>query len=152
MTTTITTPARVHADHAATKRLGNWTDSSQFEVRTRRGSVVLDLRSPDITGDIEVRLDIDHGTVKLLVPEGAVVEHWDLEWIGRGKIKDWTATPTGEPRRIRLLGRVQSGEVRVHRGGVAMLSAMFSREYLEDCRRAHRTGTTPTVDDPTRTF
>jgi hypothetical protein len=40
--------------------------------------------------------------------------------------------------------------VRVHRGGIAILSAMCSRAYLEDVRRAHRTGTMPTVDDPTR--
>ena len=32
-----------------------------------------------------------------------------------------------------------------------MLSAMFSREYLDDLRRAHRDGTFPEVGDPTRT-
>ena len=44
-------------------------------------------------------------------------------------------------------GRV---EVRVQRGGVAILTAMCSREYLRDLRLAHRTGGHPTVDDPAR--
>jgi hypothetical protein len=46
---------------------------------------------------------------------------------------------------------MRHGEIRVHRGGIAMLSAMFSREYVADLRRAHREGGFPTVDDPTRT-
>lgn len=29
-----------------------------------------------------------------------------------------------------------------------MLTAMLSREFLEDARRAHRAGTLPTVADP----
>jgi hypothetical protein len=34
---------------------------------------------------------------------------------------------------------------------VAQLSAMFSREYLADLRRAHAERGFPTVDDPART-
>jgi hypothetical protein len=96
--------------------------------------------------------------VKLLVPDGTVVEHSDVEWTGSGKVKDGVGQQyarTGEypeaGRRIRLTGRIHSGEVRVARGGVAMLAAMFSREYVEDLKRSHREGTVPTVDDPTRT-
>ena len=37
------------------------------------------------------------------------------------------------------------------RGGIAMLSAMFSRAYWDDLRRAHKEGVFPTVDDPART-
>ena len=33
-------------------------------------------------------------------------------------------------------------------GGVARLTAMASREYLADARRAHAEGTVPTLDDP----
>ena len=54
-------------------------------------------------------------------------------------------------RRIVLTGTMRDGEIRVHRGGIAMLSAMFSKEYLADLRRVHREGGYPTVDDPTRT-
>jgi hypothetical protein len=51
---------------------------------------------------------------------------------------------------VLLTGRIHSGEVRVARGGVAMLAAMFSREYVQDVRRARREGTWPTIDDPAR--
>ncbi len=38
----------------------------------------------------------------------------------------------------------------MHRGGIAILSAMFSRAYVQDLRQARKNGTHPTVDDPTR--
>lgn len=147
---------RVHADHTMAKRLGNWTTARTFEVRARRGAAVIDLRSPDIGGDagqhsdIELQVDIDHGMLKLLLPADATVDHWDLQWTGRGKVKDWEPSTANGGRRVRLTGRVTSGEIRIHRGGMAILSAMFSRAYVEDLKRAHRDGTVPTVDDPAR--
>jgi hypothetical protein len=38
----------------------------------------------------------------------------------------------------------------VHSGGIAQLTAMGSREYLADARRAHARGGVPTLDDPAR--
>ncbi|WP_406279197.1 hypothetical protein [Embleya sp. NBC_00896] len=147
-----TTPVRIHADHTTTKRLGHWTTATSFEIRERRANTVLDLRSPHIDeGDIEIRVDLDHALLKLLVPDDAVVEHDELRWTGRGKVKDSARPAAGEGRVVRLLGHIDSGEIRVHRGGVAILSAMFSREFVEDAKRAHREGGTTTVDDPTRT-
>ncbi len=95
---------KIPANHAVTKRLGNWTTARRFQVRAHRGSAVLDLR-PDASGG----------------------------------------------RRIVVTGQLRSGEVRVRRGGIAMLSAMFSRAYWDDVRRAHKEGGFPTVDDPART-
>jgi len=142
---------RIHADHTMSKHLGNWTTARTFEVRARRGAVVLDLRSPDLPdGDLEVALDVDRGMVKLLLPTDATVDHWGLQWTGRGKVKDWEGGTARGGRRIRLTGHVHDGEIRIHRGGMAVLSAMFSRAYLDDVRRAHREGGQPTVDDPTR--
>jgi hypothetical protein len=46
---------------------------------------------------------------------------------------------------------MRRSEIRVHRSGVAILSALFSRAYLTDLRRAHRERGFPGVDDPTRT-
>jgi hypothetical protein len=157
--TALQTSERIHADHVSLKRLGNWTTANRFDVRNRRGAVVVDLRSPAIpAGEIVLDLDIDRGMVKLLVPDDAVIEHWDLEWTGRGKVKDGAAdhyakavpaSDAAEPRRrIVLVGRVRNGEIRVARGGVAVVAAMCSREYVDDLRRAHRTGTEPTVADP----
>jgi hypothetical protein len=76
-------PAQIHADHSSQKRLGAWTSARVFQVRARRGQVVIDLRSPRIPdGDIEIDLDLDHATVKLLVAEDAVIDHGT--WTGQG--------------------------------------------------------------------
>jgi hypothetical protein len=145
-------PVRVPANHTVTKHLGHWTTERRFEVRNHRGLAVLDLRSPRIAdGDIEIAVDIDHGVVKLLLPEDAVIDDWDLRRGGRGRLKDAVGPKGAGGRRVILTGSMRDGEVRVQRGGVAMLSAMFSKEYLADLRRVHREGGYPTVDDPTRT-
>jgi len=74
----------IRAHSRVVKQLGNWTVARRFDVRASRGAVVLDLRSPQIpAGDIEVSLDIDHAMVKLLVPDGAVIEDDDTRLIGR---------------------------------------------------------------------
>lgn len=139
---------RVQAHYQSVKKLGHWTSARRFEVRARRGMVVLDLRTPQIPdGDIEVEVNIDHSMVKLLVPQDAHIDHWDLSFTGRGRVKDWTGE-NGEGRRVRVTGEIRHGEIRVHRGGVATLSAMFSREFIEDARRARREGTEPTIADP----
>lgn len=153
---------RVHADHAVVKRLGNWTRARRLEVRARRGVVVLDLRSPELPDEVEVRLELQRATVKLLVPDDAQVEHWDLRWTARGRVKD--AQPAAAAaggsadrpaaaagtRRVCLTGVSTDSEVRVQRAGVAILTAMCSREYLRDLRLAHKSGGHPTVDDPAR--
>jgi hypothetical protein len=147
-----TAPVRVAANYAVTKRLGNWTTARDFQVRACRGHVVLDLRSPHLEeGDITVEADLDHAMLKLLVPDGAVVEDWDLRRLGRGRVKDAEGRNAAGGRRIVLTGHLRHGEIRVHRGGIAQLSAMFSREYLADLRRAHAERGFPTVDDPART-
>jgi hypothetical protein len=133
------------------KKLGHWTCARQFDVRASRGVVVLDLRSPQIAaGDIEVSLDIDHAVVKLLVSDGAVIEAGDTRRIGRCRIKDWTGVSAVDGQRVVLSGEMRKAEVRVHRGGVAILSAMCSREYLADALAARREGRYPAIDDPTR--
>ena len=157
MNSTTTSPApagpaaeRLHVDHGVTKRLGRWTSASQFDVRVRFGVLVLDLRSPEVTGDVEVRLDLHRSTVKLLLAEGDQVDHRDLGWSGRGRVKDDQRPAGPGGRRVRLAGHADHSEVRVHRGGMAALSAMFSRAFAQDLRQARRNGGYPTVDDPTR--
>jgi hypothetical protein len=154
-TTTTAAPADpaipIRAHGRVVKKLGHWTPARQFDVRASRGLIVLDLRSPQIAaGDIEVDLDIDHAVVKLLVSDGAVIEDGNTRRIGRCRIKDWTGVSAADGRRIVLSGELRSAEVRVHRGGIAILSAMCSREYLADALTAHRESRRPTVDDPTR--
>jgi hypothetical protein len=147
---------QIHADHATVKRLGHWTRAGSFEIRARSGSVVLDLRSPDLPSEVQIRLQLDHAVVKLLLPDEATVEHWDVAWTGRGKLKDAQAAarrlerPAEGVRRVRLLGSAGGSEVRVNRGGMATLTAMCSREYVHELRQARKEGTYPTIDDPTR--
>ena len=77
--TQTTAPVRIAANYEVTKRLGNWTTAREFQVRAHRGHAVLDLRSPHIEdGEITVDVELDHAMLRLLVPEGAVVEDWDL--------------------------------------------------------------------------
>jgi len=153
MTSTMTpgTVQRLHVDHEVTKRLGRWTRASRFDVRARSGVLVLDLRSPEIGDDVEIRLDLHRSTVKLLLPEGDQVDHWDLGWTGRGQVKDDLRPAGPDGRRIRLAGHADGSEIRVHRGGMAVLPAMFSRAFVQDLRQARRSGGYPTVDDPART-
>ena len=157
MTSTMSSPAatapeaeRLHVDHAVAKRLGRWTSASRFDARVRYGVLVLDLRSPDVTGDVDIHLDLQRCTLKLLLAEGDRVDHRDLGWTGRGQVKDdqHPAGPGG--RVVRLAGHADNSEVRVHRGGMAALSAMFSRAFVQDLRQARKNGGYPTVDDPTR--
>ena len=140
---------RVEAYNANVKKLGDWTGANRFEVKARSGYALLDLRSPRIEGDIEVYVQANRSAIKLLVPEDAAIDQWDLTVTGRGKVKDWEAPSNGATgRRIRLVGDLHKSEVRVNRGGVAILAAMFSREFVEDCKRARREGGRPTVHDP----
>src|ERR1700759_3924909 len=110
---------RVHVDHGVTKRLGRWTSASQFDVRVRSGVLVLDLRSPEVTGDVELCLDLHRSTVKLLLPQGDQVDHWGLGWSGRGRVKDDQRPAEPGGRRGRLSGRAGNSGGRVHRGGAA---------------------------------
>ncbi|MFE3222706.1 hypothetical protein [Nocardia sp. NPDC059228] len=141
---------KIHTDHATTKHLGDWTHSSSFEVKARYGSVVIDLRSPWIEGEQEivVHADLDHAMVKLLVPEDAVIDQTALAWTGRGRVKDMARPQDAAGRVIRLTGSSTKSEFRIHRGGIAVLSALFSREFFEDAKQAHREGRTPTLLDP----
>jgi hypothetical protein len=144
-----TEPIRAHG--TTVKRLGHWTTAQHLDVRASSGAVTLDLRSPQIAaGDIEIDLDVDHAMVKLLVPEGAVIDSDEVRRVGRGRVKDWTGTAAPDGRRIVLHGELRSAEVRIHRGGIAILSAMCTREYLADALAARREGRFPTIDDPSR--
>ena len=91
-------------------------------------------------GVIDIALDIDHATVKLLVPDWTIIDDRDLRRVGRGRVKDWTGASAPEGRRIRLSGEIRNAEVRVHRGGVAILSLLRSRRSLSQVRKAHREG------------
>jgi hypothetical protein len=149
---TLTETVHVQAHYSTNRKLGHWTTGRRFEVRAMRGAVVLDLRSPEIPqGDIEIELLADHSMIKLLVPDDALVDTWDLDIVGRGRVKDGPFEPSPTSRRVTITGQLRHAEIRVRRSGLAVLAAMFTREAVADVRRAHKDGTIPTVFDPANT-
>jgi len=130
---------RIRAHHQSIRRMGHWTTTRRFDVRASQSSVILELRSPRIEpGDIEVTLDVDHSMVKLLVPEGAIVDADDLRRVGRCGFVDWSGTPKSSGRVIHVVGEMRRSELRINRGGIAIVSAMLTGEYLADLRNAFR--------------
>jgi hypothetical protein len=141
MTTITARSEQVRAYHRSVRRLGPWTTARRFEVSASRGSVLLDLLLPELEpGEITVDLDIDHATVILLVPEGANVDDDELRRVGRGRVKDWTGAGASNGRSIKLTGELRHAEVRIHRGGIAILRLLLSRRMRSEVRRAHKQG------------
>jgi hypothetical protein len=157
---------RIRAHNRSIRRMGHWTTARRFDVRASTSSVILELRSPRIEpGDIEINLDVDHSMIKLLVPEGAIVDDSDLRRVGRCGLIDWSGVPASGGRVIRVVGEMRRSELRINRGGIAIVSAMLTGEYLADLQRAFRenhirslkdmqnaynNGHWTTVDDPGR--
>ncbi len=146
--TSATNETDIFADHEVVKKLGRWTTKRDFAIRARRSTVVLDLRSPEIqAGNITVSIDLNKATLELLVDDDEI-DQSEIAWTGGGRVKDMAGGAGA--RRIVLVGSSTGSEVRVKRGGVAILAAMATREFIEDAKNAHRTGGNTTVDDPTR--
>jgi hypothetical protein len=157
---------RIEVHGRSVRRLGHWTTARRIAVRATHGSVILDLRSARIEpGDIQVALDIDRSMVKLLVPEDAVVVDDDVRLVSRCGFVDWSGAPASDGRVIRISGEMRRSELRINRGGIAIVSAMLTGEYLADLRRAfranhitslrdvqtaYREGRWTTIDDPGR--
>ena len=143
----------IRAHNRAVRKLGHWTTATRFDVGASRGSVVLELRSPRIpAGDIEIRLDVDHSMVKLLVPDGTIVDHDDVRRVGRCGYADWSGAVAPGGRRIHVTGEMRRSELRVNRGGIAIVSAMLTREYLDDLQRVLREAHVTSLDDVRRAY
>ena len=141
MTASTTNSEQIRAHHRSVRRLGAWTTARRLDIRASRGSVVLDLLLPELEpGEITVHLDIDHSTVILLVPDGTNVDHDELRRVGRGRVKDWTGTGDPDGRTLRLTGEMRNAEVRIHRGGIAILRLLLSSRSRSELRRAHEQG------------
>jgi hypothetical protein len=141
MTAITTDNEQIRAHHRSVRKLGAWTTARRFDVHASRGSVLLDLLVPELEpGEISVELDIDHSTVILLVPDGTNVDDDELRRVGRGRVKDWTGVGATDGRTLRLTGEMRNAEIRVHRGGIAILRLLLSRGSRKELRRAHAQG------------
>ena len=135
------TTENIRAHNDSIRRTGPWTTARRFDVRASSSSVVLDLLLPEIEdGEVEIAVDLNRSTLKLLVPDGAIVDADDLRRVGRGRVKDWTGTAAPDGRRIRIAGEMRDSELRVNRGGVAILESMLTRDGRKHVREAHRAG------------
>ena len=135
------TTETIRAHNDSIQRTGPWTTARRFDVRASSSSVVLDLLLPAIPdGEIEIAVDLNRSALKLLVPDGARVDADDLRRVGRGRVKDWTGTAAAEGRRIRIVGEMRDSEVRITRGGVAILRSMLTRDGRKHVRKAHDRG------------
>ena len=96
MTTEAGTVERLHVDRGVAERLGRWTRTRQFDVRAPSGVLLLDLRTPEIEGDVEILLDLHRSTVKLLLAEDDQVAAGTLA--GRAAARSRTTSgPPGRP-------------------------------------------------------
>jgi hypothetical protein len=141
MTAMTTDSEQIRAHHRSIRKLGSWTGARRFEIRASRGSVLLDLLLPELEpGEITVELDIDHSTVILLVPDDTNVDDDELRRVGRGRVKDWTGVGSPDRRTLRLTGEMRNAEVRIHRGDIAILRLLLSRNSRNELRQAHEQG------------
>ena len=132
---------QIRAHHRSIRRIGAWTSARRFDIHASRGSVLLDLLLPELApGEIPVELDIDRSTVILLVPDGTNVDHDELRRVGGSRLKDWTGVGSPDGRTLRLTGEMRNAEVRIHRGGIAILRLLLSHASRNEVRRAHRHG------------
>ena len=131
-----TETTNVQADHSVVRRLGPWTRQGTLQVRARKGKLVLDLRSPEIDGDIDIHLDLQRSVMTLLVADDAAIDQWALRFTGRGRVKD--GAPGHDGVRIRLHGTACDSQVRIQRAGVAELTSLRSLARLKELHRAHR--------------
>jgi hypothetical protein len=141
MTSIALDAVQICAHNRSVRQVGPWTTARRFDVRASHGSVVLDLLLPELEdGEITVELDVDHSTVILLVPDGAVIDDDDLRRVGRGRVKDWTGVASPDGRKIKLTGEMRKAEVRIHRGGVALMRLVLSGRSRDHVRQARRQG------------
>jgi hypothetical protein len=132
---------QIRAHRRSIRRLGAWTTARRFDVRASRGSILLDLLLPELEpGEITVELDLDHSTLILLVPDGTNVDHDELRRVGRGRVKDWTGVGSPDGRTLKLTGEIRNAEIRIHRGGIAILRLLLTRSTRAQMRRAHAQG------------
>ncbi|GHF22238.1 hypothetical protein [Streptomyces morookaense] len=132
---------RIEARFTSERRLGAWTDARRFDVHALRSSVQLDLRSNRIpAGDLEVCLDSERSSVKLRVPDDAVIDISELRRVGRTKFHGEPGRRGAGGRVVRLTGELRDAEIRIARGGAATPEEGLSQEFVDACRTLYHEG------------
>ncbi|WP_243063392.1 FAD-dependent monooxygenase [Humibacter sp. RRB41] len=124
----------IHVSREGLRRLGAWSATRRYTVRADRSRIVLDLREAcrRFTG-VTVTAELVETTLILLVEDGTQVRN-EVEWSGKGTFKDRWGHGENGAGTLTVLGSAQGSEVRIHRGGVAVLDDLTSWERLRELR------------------
>lgn len=107
----------IRAHGSSVQRTGRWVVPSKVVVKTRLSSPLLDFRHATLTtSDVEIALDCNLGTVKLVVPDGTAIVADDLV-TEFGQVKIRVRESPSPPLRLRLTGRTGFSSVIVRRSG-----------------------------------
>jgi 2-polyprenyl-6-methoxyphenol hydroxylase-like FAD-dependent oxidoreductase len=116
------------------RRLGSWSTTRHYTVQADHSRLVLDLREACRRfTEVVVAADLVETTLVLLVGDGTQV-HNAIRWTGRGKLKDRWGRGESPSGILSVSGNARGSEVRIHRGGIAALDDLTSRERLLELR------------------
>lgn len=97
------------------KRSGDWPVPRRLRVRSKYGSVELDLSQAMITHQVvDVELDLTYGSAKIILPEGGVanVDAFQSEW-GRADTEGVPGRPRPDAVYVVISGRARYGGLKV---------------------------------------
>ena len=107
----------ITVSHSTASKFGPWLVPHQLVVNARHGSVVLDFTDAVFESgrEVEIELDARHSSIRLILPEGSVVDE-DVLDRRHSAVSSRHFGPAGpESVRIRLTGAMHHSAVRVRR-------------------------------------
>jgi hypothetical protein len=103
--------------HGTSSKYGPWLVAKQLVVTARHSSVVLDFTEAVFSGarDVEIQLDVRHTSVKLILPDGSLIENEVTDW-RHSNLSHRNLGPAAQDAiRIRLTGRAEHSNIRTRR-------------------------------------
>ncbi|MFL6123282.1 DUF1707 domain-containing protein [Actinophytocola sp.] len=121
-----TPPVELRANMSTIKRSGAWDVPRELIIRNRLGSTKLDFSEARIEhAEVRIKLDVSGGTVKLQLPERAMVDTNGVQVIA-GTVKDRVGGASGRPRFV-ITGRITAGTLKIRRSGYVRIGNVVIR-------------------------
>ncbi len=123
-----TPPVELRANMSTLKRTGQWVVPREMVVRNRLGSTELDFTEARIEHqEVRIQLDVSGGSVKLLLPEHAVVDTNGVQVVA-GSVKDRVGAgrAAGRPRFV-VAGRITAGSLKIRRASYVRIGSLVIR-------------------------
>jgi hypothetical protein len=121
-----TPPVELRANMSTIKRGGVWEVPRELIIRNRLGSTKLDFSEAHIEhAEVRIKLDVSGGTVKLQLPEQAMVDTNGVQVIA-GTVKDRVGGTSGRPRFV-ITGRITAGTLKIRRSGYVRIGNLVIR-------------------------